>query len=310
MQVRVGIRGCGWLLAWVVMGCCLLPSLCVRSHSLNSSSAAARHVCQPTTHTKPNPPYTQGGLRALGQVSDGDHSMLSGKPLGGYRCMACDRPLSALDARPGPHLPTGQLPVSLASGAEVAAGGGVALGKVCWVADVRERAMRGEGRIRMRRRMDRSARKRGVCVCLVSRKELVLTTCCCLCLPCCALLNPSSLQTQLPPAGSSRRATAEQPMMSGTAADSTAAADKRIVGPQNWYQSAHGLPADQLPRADVGPHLPPGGWRGTQPLSDNGSGVLPLLPRTSTSGATPRLAATAPSAEQHNSRQSGGGAGR
>lgn len=56
--------------------------------------------------------------------------MLSGKPLGGYRCMACDRPLAALDARPGPYLPTGQLPVSLASGADVAAGFGVALGKV------------------------------------------------------------------------------------------------------------------------------------------------------------------------------------
>jgi hypothetical protein len=56
--------------------------------------------------------------------------MLSGKPLGGYRCMACDRPLAALDSRPGPYLPTGQLPVSLASGAEVAVAAGQALGKV------------------------------------------------------------------------------------------------------------------------------------------------------------------------------------
>lgn len=72
----------------------------------------------------------QGGLRALGQASDGDHSMLSGKPLGGYRCMACDRPLVALDSRPGPYLPTGQLPVSLPSGAEVAVAAGQALGKV------------------------------------------------------------------------------------------------------------------------------------------------------------------------------------
>lgn len=66
----------------------------------------------------------------MGQATDGDHSMLSGKPLGGYRCMACDRPLAALDSRPGPHLPTGQLPVSLASGAEVVAAGGQTLGKV------------------------------------------------------------------------------------------------------------------------------------------------------------------------------------
>lgn len=44
--------------------------------------------------------------------------------------MACDRPLAALDSRPGPHLPTGQLPVSLASGAEVVAAGGQTLGKV------------------------------------------------------------------------------------------------------------------------------------------------------------------------------------
>lgn len=66
----------------------------------------------------------------MGQASEGDHSMLSGKPLGGYRCMACDRPLAALDARPGPHLPTGQLPVSTTSGAELAGGAGAALGKV------------------------------------------------------------------------------------------------------------------------------------------------------------------------------------
>lgn len=75
--------------------------------------------------------WLQGGLRALGQATDGDHSMLSGKPLGGYRCMACDRPLTTLDSRPGPYLPSGQLPVSLASGAEMAAGGAAALGKVC-----------------------------------------------------------------------------------------------------------------------------------------------------------------------------------
>lgn len=56
--------------------------------------------------------------------------MLSGKPLGGYRCMACDRPLGSLDARSGPYLPTGQLPVTLPSGIEVAAATSTASTKV------------------------------------------------------------------------------------------------------------------------------------------------------------------------------------
>lgn len=30
------------------------------------------------------------------------------------------------------------------------------------------------------------------------------------------------------------------------------------------YEGAHGKPADQLPRDDVGPVLPPGGWRNSQ----------------------------------------------
>lgn len=48
--------------------------------------------------------------------------MLSGKPLGGYRCLGCDRPLGALAERSGPHIPGGLLPVSVASGAEAAVG--------------------------------------------------------------------------------------------------------------------------------------------------------------------------------------------
>lgn len=46
-------------------------------------------------------------------------------------------------------------------------------------------------------------------------------------------------------------------------------------GPQNWYQNSHGPSAANLPRNDVGPHLPPGGWRG----ADQGTGT------TSSNGA-------------------------
>ncbi|KAL3160344.1 hypothetical protein ABBQ32_010678 [Trebouxia sp. C0010 RCD-2024] len=38
-------------------------------------------------------------------------------------------------------------------------------------------------------------------------------------------------------------------------------AGEEPVGPQNWYKEAGGQPAEALPREDVGPHLPPGGWR-------------------------------------------------
>lgn len=39
------------------------------------------------------------------------------------------------------------------------------------------------------------------------------------------------------------------------------ATEKR--GPQNWYEDVKGPPAEALPNQDVGPKLPPGGWRGT-----------------------------------------------
>lgn len=31
------------------------------------------------------------------------------------------------------------------------------------------------------------------------------------------------------------------------------------MGPQNWFKEAHGQSAQELPKEDVGPHLPPGG---------------------------------------------------
>jgi hypothetical protein len=58
------------------------------------------------------------------------------------------------------------------------------------------------------------------------------------------------------------------------------------------FTAVHGLPAEQLPKGDVGPHLPPGGWRGSQPLrGEDGAPVLPSVRGGSTaggSGVTPR----------------------
>lgn len=106
------------------------------------------------------------------------------------------------------------------------------------------------------------------------------------------------VHAQLPPAGSSgRRATAEAGaagavLPSDPLIASSPDASKRLVGPQNWYTAVHGLPAEQLPKADVGPQLPPGGWRGTQPLKgDDAGSVLPSVRGGSTAsgmGGTPR----------------------
>lgn len=46
------------------------------------------------------------------KMADGDYAMLSSKPLAGYRCMACDRPLQGLDERPGPYIPTNVMPLN------------------------------------------------------------------------------------------------------------------------------------------------------------------------------------------------------
>eukprot|EP00951_Prasinocladus_malaysianus_P024305 scaffold209567_cov45-Prasinocladus_malaysianus.AAC.1 len=54
-----------------------------------------------------------GGGGGIQRVPDGDHAMLSSKPLLGYRCMACDRPLEKLDERPGPYVPSNQMPVNV-----------------------------------------------------------------------------------------------------------------------------------------------------------------------------------------------------
>jgi hypothetical protein len=52
---------------------------------------------------------SQGAQQGLlqGGIRPGDHAMLSSKPLLGLRCMACDRPLDAVDELPGPFVPSG-----------------------------------------------------------------------------------------------------------------------------------------------------------------------------------------------------------
>eukprot|EP00884_Botryococcus_braunii_P022278 jgi/Botrbrau1/8734/Bobra.0090s0010.2 len=45
--------------------------------------------------------------------SHGDHSIMSRKPIMGYRCMGCDQPLQGLSEGPGSPLPTRALPVSI-----------------------------------------------------------------------------------------------------------------------------------------------------------------------------------------------------
>uniref|UniRef100_A0A061R2V6 Flagellar associated protein n=1 Tax=Tetraselmis sp. GSL018 TaxID=582737 RepID=A0A061R2V6_9CHLO len=133
-----------------------------------------------------------GGLMPGGsRVPDGDHAMLSGKPLFGYRCMACDRPLEKLDERPGPYVPANIMPVNVAP---------------------YERRSLGMP-------VDESS----------PPKPLYE-------------IKPSHEQA--------------------AARGARGASDGR--GPQNWYTDAHGRPAASLPKNDVGPHLPRGGWRGNE----------------------------------------------
>lgn len=83
-----------------------------------------------------------------------------------------------------------------------------------------------------------------------------------------------------PPPSSSAAAAAAEFVLGGSSATSPEPGggppSRRVTGPQSWYAAAHGLPAEQLPKADVGPHLPPGGWRGSLPRAEDGS-VLPSL---------------------------------
>jgi hypothetical protein len=48
-------------------------------------------------------------------------------------------------------------------------------------------------------------------------------------------------------------AAGEQPNFSPAGSPEPGMPGRRMTGPQNWYAQAHGLPAEQLPKGDVGP---------------------------------------------------------
>lgn len=116
-----------------------------------------------------------------GRLGEGDHAMLAGKPVMGYRCMACDRPLTQLEERAGPYVPTN-------------------------------------------------------------------------------VLLPRSEPTSPP----RQRAKEESPEEGNNSSRRKTGTVDGERGPQTWYEDTHGPPAVALPPQDVGPHLPPGGWRGNQ----------------------------------------------
>ncbi|KAL0045027.1 hypothetical protein WJX82_005766 [Trebouxia sp. C0006] len=152
------------------------------------------------------PPKDPG---ALSMMRDGDHAMLAGKPLQGYRCMACDRPLAKLDPDMGGFVPGPYMPISVSL--EPSKNNGVG------------KEGSGQGRS--------GASRKG---------------------PPAAQHSRTALHAQQPLTG-------EDP-----------------VTPQNWFKEAQGQPAQALPKEDVGPHLPPGGWRagtsqGTRAQTTKGS---------------------------------------
>ncbi|GIL43429.1 hypothetical protein Vafri_910 [Volvox africanus] len=138
------------------------------------------------------------------RIPPGDHAMLAARPITGYRCMACDRPLDQLDVSPGPHVPTQQLPVRVPAATDTTS---------------RSQVRSGRG-------------------------------------------DPLS------PQGSSQRLVYSNEPNGRNA--------------QNWYKDTSAvIAAEALPRDYVGPHLPPGGWRPSNP-GTNGKqpamqGSLPAL---------------------------------
>jgi len=183
------------------------------------------------------------------RMPEGDHAMLSGKPLMGYRCMACDRPLEKLDEKPGPYIPTYQMPVSVAA-----------------APDVNTKASLGRGG---------------------------------------AGLSPEHSSVMNSPARPG------QPLPRKAAYDP--ASEKR--GPQNWYEDTKGPPAEALPTGDVGPKLPPGGWRGNSTsgaakmsnagLPDIGTPSKPRSPAVPNRSPPRSMAGRAGEVEDHAAIQQG-----
>ncbi|KAG2455112.1 hypothetical protein HYH02_000932 [Chlamydomonas schloesseri] len=132
-----------------------------------------------------------GGTGRL--MTPGDHAMLAARPITGYRCMACDRPLEQLDVLPGPHIPTQQLPIRVPAATDV------------------------------------STRSQGAR----------------------ASARPGMGPEPLSPQSSAQRLAYNT--------------DPNVRSVQNWYKDATGMAAEALPPQHVGPHLPPGGWRPSNP---------------------------------------------
>lgn len=106
---------------------------------------------------------------------------------------------------------------------------------------------------------------------------------------------------QLPPASAASGISNRRRTDGASGLDS----DKR--GPQHWYTDVHGPPAEQLPSEDVGPHLPPGGWRGNlakpgeESPPGSAGGPLPNINRTKPYGVG------SPSSKVPGSAGGGGG---
>jgi hypothetical protein len=110
--------------------------------------------------------------------------MLSGKPLGGMRCLGCDRPLAGLIDTSGPHIPRGLMPVSVASGAEAAAGLSAAPAKV-W----------GGGGYALGRRLQEHRNTTAPALMHVARLLACLGACSCHLQPCPAAAVPTQPRT-------------------------------------------------------------------------------------------------------------------
>lgn len=57
-------------------------------------------------------------LQPMKRLPDGDYAMLSSKPLFGYRCMSCDRPLDKLESQPGYYVPSELFPTRRVDGVQ------------------------------------------------------------------------------------------------------------------------------------------------------------------------------------------------
>ncbi len=209
-----------------------------------------------------------GGAGALGtgRLADGDHAMLSGKPLLGYRCMACDRPLDKLNDKPGPVIPTAQMPVRVHASPDVS-NKVTSCCRTCRASRCGRRQTRQSNCGLKHTRSHPAARHRragghdegarggrwlghaGELVAGEARRPSWTGRDC-----------SSAAHVQADP--HSTQATHACPLCPAQGKFIRKAGyDNSQRWPQNWYEDAKGLPAEALPAQDVGPKLAPGGWR-------------------------------------------------